>query len=104
MAYAFGEVLPEAECGGPTWAKGKPPANRDCKMRKEQTIRSIIPIRLLVAQAVIALLLAAGAASAQTDAGKDKKDQPFYDVKTSAPAPKAPSSVSQQYEKEGIQV
>jgi YVTN family beta-propeller protein len=73
-------------------------------MRKEQTIRSIIPIRLMVAQAVIALLLAAGAASAQTDGGKDKKDQPFYDVKTSARAPKAPSSLSQQYEKEGIQV
>jgi YVTN family beta-propeller protein len=73
-------------------------------MRKEHMIKSITSIRLMVAQAVIALLLVAGAASAQTDAGKDKKDQPFYDVKTSAPAPKAPSSLSQQYEKEGIQV
>lgn len=53
---------------------------------------------------LIMLLFASTAASAQTDAGKDKKDQPFYNVKSSTPAPKAPSSFSQQYEKEGIVV
>ena len=67
-------------------------------------IRSITSIRLIASQALIALLLAAATAGAQTDAGKDKKDQPFYNVKSSTPATKAPSSLSQQYEKEGIQV
>ncbi|HEX8091156.1 MAG TPA: cytochrome D1 domain-containing protein [Blastocatellia bacterium] len=73
-------------------------------MRKEKMIRSITSIRLIASQALIALLLAAATAGAQTDAGKDKKDQPFYNVKSSTPATKAPSSLSQQYEKEGIQV
>jgi YVTN family beta-propeller protein len=73
-------------------------------MRKEKMIRSIAPIRLMILLAAIAILLAAATAGAQTDAGKDKKDQPFYDVKSSAPASKAPSSLSEQYEKEGILV
>jgi YVTN family beta-propeller protein len=74
-------------------------------MRKEKTIRSITSIRLIVSQAVIALLLAAATAGAQTDAGKDKRDRPFYtEAKPSTPISKAPSSLSEQYEKEGILV
>src|SRR5215212_7092445 len=73
-------------------------------LKEKKTIISITSMRLAALRAVIALLLAAATAGAQTDAGKDKKDKPFYDVKSSTPAPKAPSSLSQQYEKEGIQV
>src|ERR1044071_10039619 len=97
-------IFVEGICGGSTWAKGKPPANRDNEMRKEKTIRSITSFRLIVSQAVIALLLVAATAGAQTDAGKDKKDRPFFDVKSSTPISKAPSSLSQQYEKEGMLV
>ena len=67
-------------------------------------IRSINSIRLVISQTLVALLLVAATASAQTDAAKDKKDQPFYSVKSATPASKAPSSISQQYEKEGIVV
>jgi YVTN family beta-propeller protein len=84
--------------------QGKAPRERENEMRKEKMIRSIASIRLVVSQTLVALLIAAATASAQTDAGKEKKDQPFYNVKSSAPATKAPSSLSQQYEKEGIQV
>ncbi len=74
-------------------------------MRKEKTIRSITSIRSIVSQGVIALLFVAATAGAQTDAGKDKRDRPFFsDVKSSTPITKAPSSLSQQYEKEGILV
>ncbi|HVG21517.1 MAG TPA: cytochrome D1 domain-containing protein [Blastocatellia bacterium] len=73
-------------------------------MQKDKTIRSIISARFIITRAVVALLLAAATVTAQTDAGKDKKDQPFYTAKSSTPASKAPSSLSQQYEKEGILV
>lgn len=53
---------------------------------------------------LIVLLSLSAMAVAQTDAAKEKKDQPVYHVKSSAPEPKAPSSLSQQYEKEGIVV
>jgi YVTN family beta-propeller protein len=71
-------------------------------MRKEKTTRLITSIRLIV---TTALLLVAATAGAQTDAGKDKKDRPFFsDVKSSTPITKAPSSLSGKYEKEGILV
>jgi YVTN family beta-propeller protein len=73
-------------------------------MQKHKMIRSISSARLVISQALVLLLLATVTASAQTDAAKGQKDQPFYNVKSSAPAPKAPASISQQYEKEGILV
>src|ERR1044072_4149766 len=95
IGYAFNKNCRRHICGGPTWAKGKPPANRDNEMRKEKKIRSITSIRLIVSQAVIALLLVAATAGAQTDAGKDKKDRPFFDVKSSTPMSKGPDTVFQ---------
>ena len=71
-------------------------------MQREKIIRSINSARLLVSQALVALLLVASVASAQTDAGRAQQDKPFYNVKSAAP--KAPDSVSQKYEKEGILV
>jgi YVTN family beta-propeller protein len=73
-------------------------------MQNHQISHRTTAARSSVLLALIAILLAAAAAQAQTDAGKDKKDKPFYDVKPATPIAPAPSSLSQQYEKEGIRV
>ncbi|HXG91129.1 MAG TPA: cytochrome D1 domain-containing protein [Blastocatellia bacterium] len=57
-------------------------------------------IRAVTSQALI-ILLAAASVIAQNGAAKVQKDQPVYHI---APAPKAPDSISQKFEKEGIEV
>jgi YVTN family beta-propeller protein len=73
-------------------------------MKKDKMNRSTSLINLIASQALVALLLCAPTARAQTDAAGNQKDQPVFRMKASAPEPKAPASVSQQYDKEGILV
>jgi YVTN family beta-propeller protein len=68
-------------------------------MTNEDTILSTCLAYAARLRVVALMLLLAAVMSAQTDAAKDR---PFYPVKRVPP--KAPTSISQQYEKEGIAV
>jgi YVTN family beta-propeller protein len=68
-------------------------------MTNERTILSICLSSACWFRVAASMLLLAVVATAQTDAAKD---QPFYRVKTAPPS--APSSISQLYEQEGINV